>query len=275
MKFSKYQALGNAYLAVPGHQALDPKVIERLCNRHYGVGSDGVLVGPIQSSRADFRLRIFNPDASEAEKSGNGLRIFCRYMWDNGLVTKNPFTIETAGGLVRAEVLDAGRVIRINMGAVSFLSEDIPVVGAQREVIMEDIQLAGASFKFCAATIGNPHCVIPVEEANSSLANRYGPIVERHANFPNGTNVQFLQILDRGNIRIEIWERGAGYTLSSGSSSCASAAVAYKLGMCGPNIVVHMPGGTIDIEIDASYNVAMTGPVVHICDGEVSDECLA
>jgi diaminopimelate epimerase len=275
MKFSKYQALGNDYLVVPGDKVLDPGVVERLCNRHYGVGSDGVLVGPMPSSRADFRLRIFNPDASEAEKSGNGLRIFCRYLWDNGLVKKNPFTVETAGGLVRAEILDKGRRIRIEMGTVSFLSEDIPVVGARREVLMEDIQLDGTQFKFCAATIGNPHCVIPVEMVDSLLANRYGPLVERHSNFLNHTNVQFLQVLDRGNIRIEIWERGAGYTLSSGSSSCAAAAVAHKLGMCDQNIVVHMPGGTIDIKIDDNYRVAMTGPVTHICNGEVSYECLA
>ena len=130
MQFSKYHALGNDYLVTPEQlPPITPEIIQRLCNRYYGVGSDGVLVGPLSSDRANFRLRIFNPDASEAEKSGNGLRIFCRYLWDNGLVHNEPFTVEMSGGIVRAEILESGRLVKIDMGPVSFASQKIPVVG--------------------------------------------------------------------------------------------------------------------------------------------------
>jgi len=274
LRFSKYHALGNDYLVTSENSDhITSKVILNLCNRHYGVGSDGLLVGPLTSERANFRLRIFNPDASEAEKSGNGLRIFCRYLWDNNLVNDGPFTVETAGGIVSAEVTESGRSVKIDMGTVSFSSRDIPVTGHHRDVLMEEIQVSDACFKFCAVTIGNPHCVIPVEEATASLANHYGSFIEKHSNFPNRTNVQFLQVINRKNIKIEIWERGAGYTLASGSSSCAAASVAYRLGLCDKDITVHMPGGTISIEIDENYKVIMTGPVTHICNGEVSNEC--
>jgi len=276
LKFSKYHALGNDYLVIPAlSDPINPQAIERLCNRHFGVGSDGVLVGPLPSHHADFGLRIFNPDASEAEKSGNGLRIFCRYLWDKALAQDGPFTVETPGGIVSAEIMESGRLVKIDMGTVSFSSKGIPVIGSEREVLQEEIQVDDARFKFCALTIGNPHCVIPVEKATSEQASHYGPILEKHPNFPNRTNVQFLQIIDRANIRIEIWERGAGYTFASGSSSCAAASVAYKLGLCDKNISVHMPGGTISIEIDENYKVHMTAPVTHVFNGEMHDACFA
>jgi diaminopimelate epimerase len=130
----------------------------------------------------------------------------------------------------------------------------------------------GENLLFCAATIGNPHCVIPQQEISAERARRIGPAVEIHPLFPNRTNVQLMQVLDRGNIRIEIWERGAGYTLASGSSSCAAAAVAYKLGRCDESITVHMPGGRLEIELSPEYAVSMTGPVTRICAGNIDNE---
>lgn len=278
MFFTKYHALGNSYLVLP--QGLDsalpePLQISRLCNARLGIGSDGLLLGPLPSQVAGFRLRIFNPDGSEAEKSGNGLRIFCRFLWDQGLVGDAPFTVETRGGVVNAQVLEAGRHVRVAMGKVSFSSADIPVAGSARDVLLEEIVVGDENFRFCAATIGNPHCVIPVEQPSEAQACRHGPLIEQHPLFPNRTNVQFMQVIDRYNIRIEIWERGVGYTYASGSSSCAAAAVAYKLGLCEPAITVHMRGGAINIALDPQFNVVMTGPVVHVCDGEVANECVA
>ncbi|MGC3981621.1 MAG: diaminopimelate epimerase [Steroidobacteraceae bacterium] len=276
--FSKYHALGNDYLVVPYDAAqAEPSVslIERLCNRHYGIGSDGILLGPLPSTSADFGLRIFNPDGSEAEKSGNGLRIFCRYLWDQGLVKDRTFTIETKGGVVRAEVLDQGRSIKVAMGRVSFHSRDIPVIGAPREVLQEALNINGRQFEFSAVTIGNPHCVIRVPEVSAELARHYGPLLERHSLFPNRTNVQFVQILDRHSLRIEIWERGAGYTLASGSSSCAAAAVAHRLQWCDAQMAVSMPGGSIAIDIDSSFLVTMTGPVTKVFDATLAEESLA
>ncbi len=278
MLFSKYHALGNDYLVLdPADQALPltPDRIRKICDRHYGVGSDGILLGPMPSDRAAFALRIYNPDGSEAEKSGNGLRIFCRYLWDRKSVGDKPFSVETKGGIVRAEVMDEGRRIRIEMGKVSFRSEEIPVTGKPREVLREPITVGNETFQFCGATIGNPHCVVPLDEISPELARQYGPLLENHTLFPNRTNVQFLKVLNRASIRIEIWERGAGYTLASGSSSCAAAAVARKLGLCDREIIVHMPGGRIEISINDDFSVVMTGPVTKVAEGRISDEMFA
>lgn len=277
MKFTKYHALGNDYLVLdPGNQdepvTLTPEQIKTICDRHFGIGSDGILFGPQPSSKASFSLRIFNPDGSEAEKSGNGLRIFCRYLWDCQLVNDEPFSVETKGGIVQAKILNSGAFVRVEMGKVGFRSEDIPVAGRSREVLREQITAGDRTFQFCSATIGNPHCVIPLDDISPSFAKQYGPLLENHVLFPMRTNVQFLKVLDRKNIRIEIWERGAGYTLASGSSSCASAAVARKLGMCDSQITVHMPGGSIEISMDDVFHITMTGPVTRVADGTLSQE---
>ena len=278
MKFCKYHALGNDYLVIDPQDwpsPLTPSQIKVICHRNYGVGSDGILFGPLPSDQARFALRIFNPDGSEAEKSGNGLRIFSRYLWDRQRVKNEEFNIQTPGGVVTARVFDGGKNVRVEMGQVSFQSDRIPVSGPPREVINEQIAVGGRTFTFCAATIGNPHCVIPLPDISAAMARQYGPMLETEARFPKRTNVQFLKVLDRKNIQIEIWERGAGYTLASGSSSSAAAAVAHKLGLCDRSISVHMPGGTISIEIGDGFSILMTGPVAKVSEGTISPEIFA
>ena len=275
MKFYKYHALGNDYVVLdPRDQplALTPGQIKAICHRHYGIGSDGILLGPLSSTKALFLLRIFNPDGSEAEKSGNGIRIFCRYLWDRELVGSRTFDIETKGGVVRCLVLDDGKRVQVEMGRVSFWSKDIPVAGEPREVMQEPITIGKETFRFSGATIGNPHCVILVQDLSPELAKKYGPLLEVHPLFPNRTNVQFLKVLDRNNIKIEIWERGAGYTLASGSSSSAAAAVARILGLCDSQITVHMPGWELSISVDENFGIVMVGPVTRIAEGQLSDE---
>ncbi|WP_421848512.1 diaminopimelate epimerase [Marinomonas sp.] len=278
MDFRKYHALGNVYLVVSPDAFPDEPaalIIKNICHKHYGVASDGVLIGPFSSNVADFGLRMFNPDASEAEKSGNGLRIFCRALWDQGLVKDNSFTLETKGGVVKAQVSDNGQRVDVEMGKVSFLSQDIPVWGEPREVLLENLNVMSLNHIYSAVTIGNPHCVILTESPTETMAKEFGPLIETHPNFPNRTNVQFMQVIDRNHILIEIWERGAGYTLASGSSSCAAAAVAYKLGLCDASIKVMMPGGQIDIEISDDFRVSMSGGVTSVCHGSISNECLS
>ncbi|HUR59621.1 MAG TPA: diaminopimelate epimerase [Opitutaceae bacterium] len=283
MRFHKYHALGNDYIVLnpADFPAWKPaptvEQIRVVCHRNFGVGSDGILWGPLPSKQSEFGLRIFNPDGSEAEKSGNGLRIFSRFLWDQGLVKNPKFTIETPGGHVQSVIQEQGRLITVAMGRVSFDSAKIPVAlpGAAREVLNEKIKILDREFTFCAATIGNPHCVLPLPEISAEIAHKYGPHLETHPLFPRKTNVQFLQVRDRSNIRIEIWERGAGYTLASGSSSSAAAAVAHKLGLVDHHVTVHMPGGQIVIEIGEDYSIMMTGTVNKVAEGTMHAELFA
>jgi diaminopimelate epimerase len=280
LKFWKYHALGNDYLVIDPKDLPSPLTTEQvktICHRNFGVGSDGILLGPLPAKDAKCALKIYNPDGSEAEKSGNGLRIFSRYLWDRKIVGNEEFAIQTAGGLVRSTVFDGGKSVRVEMGRVSFWSDQIPVAGPRREVLNENISVGGREFTYCAATIGNPHCVVVGRDTPCApeTARQFGPLLETHANFPNRTNVQFLKVLDRANIQIEIWERGAGYTLASGSSSSAAAAVAHRLGWVDRNISVHMPGGVIKIEIGDGFSICMTGPVTKVTEGVMDREMLA
>jgi diaminopimelate epimerase len=276
MQFSKYHALGNDYLVIDPANRPDPFTtaeIIRICHRNFGIGSDGILWGPLPArDGAPFALRIFNPDGSEAQKSGNGLRIFCRYLFDRELVQHAPFKVHTQGGVVEATVHAGGRRITIEMGQVSFDSPRIPVAGAAREVIRETMTVGGETLTFSSATIGNPHCVVERPATSVADVHRLGPLIETHALFPERTNVQFLTVRDRNNIAIEIWERGAGYTLASGSSSSAAAAVAHRLGLVDNAVTVHMPGGTIEIKIGDNYAITMTGPVTKVADGVLANE---
>ncbi len=273
--FTKYHALGNDYIVINPKDLPAPLTIEQvktICHRNFGVGSDGILLGPLPSATAKCALKIYNPDGSIAEKSGNGVRIFSRYLWDIKFVGNDEFALQTDGGIVRSTVFDGGKMARVEMGHVSFDSEKIPVTGAKREVINEKITVGGREFTYCAATIGNPHCVLPLPEISAKLAHEFGPLLEVHPNFPRKTNVQFMKVLDRANIQIEIWERGAGYTLASGSSSSASAAVTHKLGLVDRSVSVHCPGGIIKIEIGDNFAIQMTGSVTRVAEGVISPE---
>lgn len=274
MKFTKYHALGNDYIVVDPKDLDHPiteSEIKTICDRHYGIGSDGVLFGPEQSANSDFKLRIFNPDGGEAEKSGNGLRIFSRYLWDTKQVSHETFSIETKGGEVKATVHAQGKSVTVDMGKVRYThGEDHSVIMQKEQVIVD-----GKTFDGYRASVGNPHFVIPVESLTEDLAYAYGPILEHEERFSNRTNVQFLKVIDRQTIQIEIWERGAGYTLASGSSSTAAASVAYGLGLCDTKMKVHMPGGVIDITLDENLFATMQGAVCKIAEGELSTEALS
>ena len=268
--FKKYHGLGNDYLVVDPNVSdidLTPDAIRLICDRHFGVGSDGILYGPIQSGN-NLSVRIFNPDGSEAEKSGNGLRIFAKYLFEKGYVKKKVFNIETSGGIVKAQIKDdTANLIKIDMGKISFLSTEIPVKGTEREVVDEELEVSDVKYKVTCLSIGNPHCVIPMRDISEQKARQLGPLVENHEMFPNRINMQLLNVIDRANIEIRIWERGAGYTLASGSSSCAAAVAAQKLGMVDDKINVKMPGGELLVEIGPDKEVHLTGPVEAVFEG--------
>ncbi len=263
MNYSKYHALGNDYLVITPSELeveLSGDLVRLLCHRNYGIGSDGILFGPLLSETSDFRLRILNPDGSEAEKSGNGLRIFARFLWDNNFVGSDPFTVETVGGEVSCVVASGGRNVTVEMGKVVF------------KAFNQTIEIEKKSLTYCAVSVGNPHCVIFSNAPTPKQAQQYGPLIETDPRFPDRTNVQFMSVIDRKTIRIEIWERGAGYTLASGSSSTAAAAVAYKLGLCDSDIIVQMPGGAIQIQLDEDFQATMKGSVTKVCNGITATE---
>jgi diaminopimelate epimerase len=268
--FKKYHGLGNDYLVIdPNVQdfAMTEANIRLICNRNFGVGSDGILYGPTFENDVPA-LRIFNPDGSEAEKSGNGLRIFAKYLFEKKYVRSKSFKIRTLGGIVDVQVQDrTANLIRINMGKVTFISDEIPVAGPRREVVNEALGINGTEYKVTCLSIGNPHCVIPMPEVSEATARAIGPYVENHQMFPNRVNLQIVRVIDRANIDIRIWERGAGYTLASGSSSCAAAAASHKLGFVDNDVTVHMPGGTLRIEIGDDGRIHMTGPVEGTFEG--------
>lgn len=273
--FSKYHGLGNDYLVIDPtktEEKLSVADIIRICHCHYGIGADGILYGPFDDGSGNFCVRIYNPDGSEAEKSGNGLRIFTRYLYDCGKIELEiPTRIFLPHESVQVIMLSP-TVVQVEMGLVSFFSTDIGMSGENREVINETISVQGEELHFCAASVGNPHCIIPVKNCLPEQAYNWGKSIENNPQFLHRTNVQFMEIRNPNEIAIEIWERGAGYTLASGSSSTAAAAVARKLGFCTDDITVHMPGGTLNVTFDSRYNATLTGSVQKISTGEIDPE---
>ncbi len=282
MRFHKYHALGNDYIVIDPRTnpvVLTPEAIRLICHRHLGVGSDGILYGPLRQEEgqgSDLALKIFNPDGSEAEKSGNGIRIFSRYLVESkdvADVSGGSFGLQTLGGRVRVELLKPdGSLIKVDMGRVTFTSSEIPVGGPTREVVDEPLQIGDSTYRITCASVGNPHCVVPLEQISEQLATSLGPVLECHSLFPNRINVQLLRVKDRQNIQIEIWERGAGYTMASGSSSCAAAAAAHRLGLVDAELDVHMPGGVIHIQLADDGRVYMQGGVSSVAEGTFSAE---
>ena len=279
--FVKSHGLGNDYFVLNEAELsfqLDEKIIQRLCDVHYGIGSDGILL-KVPSSKADFGLKIYNPDGSEAEKSGNGLRIFAKYLYDYGHTTGKKFTIETLGGIVTAEVTQEtnqkANLVQVDMGKAIFSSHSIPVMCDEAECFDHPLNIIDETYLINCVSVGNPHCVILRDNLTKAEILNHGSEIENHPLFPNRINVQFAKVLSRTEVEIQIWERGAGYTLASGSSSCAVAAIMVKKGLTDRKLSLKMPGGTLQIEVDEAWNIRMEGEVREIASGFLSEELIA
>jgi diaminopimelate epimerase len=277
--FAKGHGLGNDYLVINGADLPGPlseAAIVKICDRNWGVGSDGILL-LVPSARAEFGLRIFNPDGSEAEKSGNGLRIFAKYVWDHGHAKRPSFTVETPGGLVECDChVHDGRVnfVTVEMGRATFRPSDIPMDVAVAEAVAVPLALPeGSALTVTAVSVGNPHCVAFREQLQEAEVRRLGPLIERHPVFPQRTNVQFAKVHGRDDLEIMIWERGAGWTLASGSSSCGAASAAVRNGLCDHGRVrVRMPGGELIVHVRPDWSLRLEGPVEEVCTGTLSAE---
>jgi diaminopimelate epimerase len=278
--FVKSHGLGNEYVVLDSENItfeLTPKVIKKICNVNFGIGSDGILL-KVNSERADVGLRIFNPDGSEAEKSGNGLRIFCKYIFDYGFARQRQFTVETKGGIVNADIVEMknnkATLITVDMGRAEFRSFLIPTNFQTEEVDDETIEVNGMKYLVNCVSMGNPHCVVVKDHLDIDEIKNVGPMIEHCPIFPNRINVQFAQVINRHEARILIWERGAGFTLASGTSSCAVACVLHKKGLVDCDVLIRCLGGDLKIRISKDWEVRMTGKVRQICSGVLNEELL-
>jgi diaminopimelate epimerase len=278
--FVKMHGLGNEYIILESSLIdfrLTRESIMRLCNIHFGIGSDGIVL-LVPSSKADFGFRVYNPDGSEAEKSGNGLRIMCKYLYDYGHAKKRQFSLETMTDIVYADIVEEkdgkAALIRVDMGKAIFESRKIPVNSDKPEFISQKIVAGDREFEVNCVSVGNPHCVVVKQELDENEIRTYGPLLENHPMFPNRINVQFAKVLSDHDARILIWERGAGFTLASGSSSCAASCVLVKRGLIKGDLTMHMQGGNLKIQIDEEFNIRMTGEVREIARGILGKELI-
>ncbi|MCU6748705.1 diaminopimelate epimerase [Faecalicatena acetigenes] len=275
IQLERYHGLGNDYLVYDPNKnemPLNEQNVKALCDRHTGAGADGILEGPLLDEK-QMGVRIWNPDGSIAEKSGNGVRIFAKYLKDAEYVQKKQYLLRTDGGMVEIAYLnEVGSRLRISMGILCFNSSQIPVIGEPREVINEDMVFGNSLYPATCVSIGNPHCVIPMKEISKELVCKIGTHSEYARYFPERVNTEIMKVIDRNNIAIETYERGAGYTMANGTGACAAAGVAYKLGLSGNKVIVHMPGGELQIEIDENWKAYMTGEVFYVAEIRLGNE---
>ncbi|MBQ8515074.1 MAG: diaminopimelate epimerase [Ruminococcus sp.] len=259
MHFTKMHGLGNDYLYVYGEPENPSELSIKLSDRHFGAGSDG-MIWISSSDTADFKMRIFNADGSEARMCGNGIRCVGKYVYDKGYTDKKRLTIETLSGL---KTLD----LRTVNGRVKSVSVDMGIAEVSRD---RTLRAGGEDITCTPASMGNPHAVIFVPDAETAALEKIGPAIEKHEAFPGGVNVEFVQVIDESTLRMRVWERGSGITMACGTGACASAAAAVSKNFCRPGeeISVILDGGTLKIHVDDDFRITMTGPAETIYEGE-------
>ncbi len=274
MKFTKMQGAGNDYVYVNCFQESvpDPRQLAiQVSNRNFGIGSDGlILIMP--SNVADVRMRMFNSDGSESEMCGNGIRCVAKYAHDHGIVTKQEITAETGAGILTLQLFigDDGKVgkVRVNMGLPRLTRSEIPLTGEPSlQVVALPLNILHTTFAITCVSMGNPHCVIFVDDVASFQVEKYGPLIENHDLFPRRTNVEFVQVLSRTEVRQRTWERGAGETLACGTGASAVCAAGYLNGVTERKILNHLSGGDLELEWSEDGNLYMTGPAVEVFSG--------
>lgn len=276
MKFTKMEGLGNDYVYVNCfRETVDnpSEVAKKVSDRHFGIGSDGlILIKP--SEVADFRMDMYNADGSQAEMCGNGIRCVAKYVYDYGLTDKTSISIETLAGIkyLDLQVTD-GKVslITVNMGSPELIPDKIPVISNSTRVVDEPIEVDGTTYKMTCVSMGNPHCIVFVDDTASFPLETVGPLFENHERFPKRVNTEFIQLLDRKTVNMRVWERGSGETLACGTGACASAVACILNGLTEDEITLHLLGGDLIVRWDQEENlVYMTGPARVVFDGEIA-----
>ncbi len=275
MKFTKMQGAGNDYVYVNCFEEKVENPAElaiRVSNRNFGIGSDGlILIMPSQA--ADVRMRMFNSDGSESEMCGNGIRCVAKYAYDHGIVTKQEITAETGAGILTLQLFtndNKVEKVRVNMGTPRLTRSEIPMTGeGSLQVVHEPLNILHSTFHITCVSMGNPHCVIFVDDVASFPVEKYGPLIENHELFPRRTNVEFVQVISRTEVRQRTWERGAGETLACGTGASAVSVAGVLNGLTELKILNHLSGGDLELEWQENGPVFMTGPAVEVFSGEI------
>jgi diaminopimelate epimerase len=278
--FSKMHGIGNDYIIIDESEKIiipeekKPEIVEEICRRGFSVGADGVIfVSQASSENADIRFRIFNSDGSEAEMCGNGIRCFAKYVYENEIVNNDEMLVETLGGIKEVDLdVEGGEVIAstVDMGVPTFNTLDIPMISVEEEFLDSELVVDDKSIKLTAVNVGNPHAVIFSDTIESIDLNIIGPLIENHPAFPQKTNVHFVNIINRNEIEMITWERGAGFTLACGTGATACVIAGFKLGKLDEEVEVHLPGGELLIvvyEMGEEIRLFMEGEAVLVFDG--------
>jgi len=277
MKFTKMHGAGNDYVYVDCFKETVDNPAEtaiKVSNRNFGIGSDGlILIMP--TDKADVRMRMFNSDGSESEMCGNGIRCVAKYAYDHGIVTKTEITAETGAGILTLQLFPdaANKVeqVRVNMGPPRLSREEIPMNGAPvAQVVAEELTVLDKTFKITCVSMGNPHCIIYVDDVDNFPVATYGPLIENHQLFPRRTNVEFIQIISRTEVKQRTWERGAGETLACGTGASAVCVAGVLNNLTDRKILNHLAGGDLELEWVENGSVFMTGPATEVFSGDIS-----
>lgn len=277
MKFTKMHGCGNDYVYVNGftEKVTDkPKAVVALSDRHFGIGSDGVIfINP--SQQADFEMEMYNADGTRAEMCGNGIRCVGKYVYDHGMTDKTSITVESFGKVKYLDLtVENGKVVKVkvNMGKPELTAKDVPVVSVHEQVIDEEIIVKGKTYRMTCVSMGNPHAVVFMDDVEHLAIEEIGPYFENHERFPNRTNTEFVQVIDDSHVKMRVWERGTGETLACGTGCCATAVACVLNHLTGAHVTVQVLGGEIEIYWDQKENlVYMTGPAVTVFEGETEE----
>lgn len=275
LRFDKYVAAGNDFILLNGlanSYENHNELAKSICNRHFGIGADGILICE-ESEVADIKMLYFNSDGSQGEMCGNGIRSFTKYIYDNGIVGRKSISVETLSGVKYIDIVEMdefGKVekIKVDMGYPIFRGEEIPININKEFILEEDIKINDKNYKFSALTVGVPHVVIFVEDIGTIDINGLGKAIENHSLFPRKTNVNFIELVNKDNINIYTWERGAGRTLGCGTGSCASVVIGNRLQRLSKKVNVKTEGGYLTVELKEDSKILMTGDAIHIAKGE-------
>lgn len=275
MFFTKVQGLGNDFILLNYiSQKIDPEsfagIAVRTCDRRFGIGADG-LVTLLPSESADVKMRIFNPDGSEAEMCGNAIRCAAKYLYEHGIIKRKRIRVETLAGLIIPElIMKNGRVdlVRVDMGEPRLERAEIPMAGPPGQVVAESLEAGGDIYQVTAVSMGNPHCVVFVPDVHRVPLRQIGPLLERHPAFPRKTNVEVVQVIDQDEVMMRVWERGAAETLACGTGACAAAVAGVLNGYTRRQLTVRLKAGALFIEWLPDNHVYMTGPAEEVFTGE-------